>query len=366
MASIAVDKTLIASEPHPAGLSDAALMQRFARTRDEQAFEQIVVRYEPLVMGVCRRHLRCQQDVEDAFQATFLVLAAKAGRVRWQPSIANWLYGVSRRIALKARMKRAKREAQEVALMEPIARDELNEVANHYAAQLLDEELCRLPERYRAPLVLCYLDGRSRREAAEALGCSEAAIKGRLERGRRKLRMRLMVRGLSFSIAVAALHTSQQFTAAVTTSSLVGSTVAAATAFSTGGHLAGSIAQQAISLAKGELMMTTASLLRYAALIVLTISAVSWALLAATAPAAVGRQQAVTIYLSSGGDGEGNFALNTFFTTAGGAADVDPAAKLAGDWTIESASDGGKAISAEKLAQMHCVISGKFDDLLRQ
>src|SRR5579885_1458058 len=145
--------------PAAEGLTDRQLLQRFAAGRDEGAFEALVRRHGRLVLGVCRRVLRQEQDAEDAFQATFLVLARRAGSVRWQESVGGWLHEVARRVARGLRDRAGRRQARErtVAELPDVAAPQ--DGAARELGALLDEELLRLPERYRTPLLLCYLEG---------------------------------------------------------------------------------------------------------------------------------------------------------------------------------------------------------------
>ncbi len=184
------------------GLDDRQLLYQFA-DGDESAFTILVERHGGLVMGVCRRVLQHTQDAEDAFQATFMVLARKAGKVAWQESIANWLHGVACRIAFQVRREKARRRIQGNPVDEPAVNGP--DPAWSELKPLLDEELDRLPARYRIPLVLCCLEGKSRDEAAAQLGWSIGSLKGRLERGRELLRSRLARRGLALSTALASL-----------------------------------------------------------------------------------------------------------------------------------------------------------------
>jgi RNA polymerase sigma factor (sigma-70 family) len=178
--------------PAEAGRSDAELLRRFVQQREEAAFTALVQRHGPLVLGVCARVLNKQEDVEDAFQATFLVLARKVDSLVRPERLANFLYGVALRTARKARARAARL---------PVGSDQLDVPARperdlRELCAALDEELARLPEKYRAPLVLCCLGGASRAEAARQLGQGEGVIKGLLERGRQRLRERLERRGL--------------------------------------------------------------------------------------------------------------------------------------------------------------------------
>lgn len=176
--------------------SDRQLLETFAKTGEESAFALVVRRHGALVLGVCRRVLGNVDDAEDAFQATFLVLARKAGQVPWHDSIRNWLHGVAYRIACKARAGRARRLRKEREAGQASTATAL-ESAWAELRGVLDEELDRLPAKYRVPLLLCCLEGKTREEAADELGWSVGSVKGRLERGRDLLRERLGNRGLT-------------------------------------------------------------------------------------------------------------------------------------------------------------------------
>src|SRR5262245_28063528 len=184
---------------------DAALLERFVAAGDEAAFAGLVERHGPLVLGVCRRVLHNHHDAEDAFQATFMVLARKARNIRRHEALAGWLYKVAFHLSmrLRASIERRRQAEQRVppAAAEPILWSDLRMV--------LDEELDRLPEKYRVPLLLCCLEGRTRDEAAEQLGCSVGALKMRLERARQLLRTRLARRGLSVSATILSLVLAQ-------------------------------------------------------------------------------------------------------------------------------------------------------------
>jgi RNA polymerase sigma factor (sigma-70 family) len=208
-------RTLLRHIRHLAGpcataeLSDRDLLERFAGRRDEAAFAALVQRRGPLVLQVCRRLLRQEQDAEDVFQATFLVLAKKAGAIRWRDSIAPWLYGVAYRLALKARAEAVRRRQQERQAAKERTAATADDLSWREAAAILEEELGRLPERYRAPLLLCCWEGKARDEAARLLGWTVGAVKGRLERGRELLRRRLMRRGVALSVALTAVALAQ-------------------------------------------------------------------------------------------------------------------------------------------------------------
>jgi C-terminal peptidase prc len=187
-----------------AGPTDRELLQRFSAARDEAAFAALVERHGPLVWGVCRRALRHQQDAEDAFQATFLVLARKAAAVDWRESVHNWLYEVASRLAAEARTKAARRRRHEGLAAGRARAEVLPEDAGRELAAILDEELHRLPARYRTPLLLCYLDGQTTDQAARHLGWSLRTLQRRLAQGRDLLRCRLTRRGLTLSAVLLA------------------------------------------------------------------------------------------------------------------------------------------------------------------
>jgi RNA polymerase sigma factor (sigma-70 family) len=167
--------------------------------RDEVAFEALLRRHGPMVLGVCRRVLRNAHDAEDAFQATFLVLARKAGSIRSRQVFASWLYGVAYRTAMKARAMNAKRRARERQAGE---RPRAESSADEELLAQLDYELNRLPDKYRVPVVLCELEGRSRREAARIVGVPEGTLSSRLAQAKKLLARRLSRYG---TVAVATL-----------------------------------------------------------------------------------------------------------------------------------------------------------------
>jgi C-terminal peptidase prc len=183
--------------------TDRELLTRFVSRRDQAAFAAIVERHGPMVLGVCRRALRQEQDAEDAFQATFLVLARKAGTTRWHDSVHNWLYEVASRLAAESRTRgaRRRRHEEQAGRTRPAA---IQPDAGRELAAVLDEELGRLPARCRAPLLLCYLEGQTSDQAARQLGWSLRTLQRRLAQGRDLLRYRLTRRGITLSAALLA------------------------------------------------------------------------------------------------------------------------------------------------------------------
>jgi RNA polymerase sigma factor (sigma-70 family) len=189
----------LAAMPASRAYSDRELLERFLAAEDEAAFTALVERHGPMIHGVCRRLLRDRHEADDACQATFLVLARKARSVRKQASLASWLHGVAYRISLSLRRQRARRLSRERAICKSAVHETDNGLTWQEFRAALDEELQRLPERYRAPLILCYLEGKTRDEAALQLGSTPGALHGLLNRGRKLLRERLTKRGLTLS-----------------------------------------------------------------------------------------------------------------------------------------------------------------------
>jgi RNA polymerase sigma factor (sigma-70 family) len=187
----------LAEAGRAARLADAELLGRFVARRDQAAFADLVRRHGAMVLGVCRRVLGNADDAEDAFQAAFLVLAQRAAALRRRQSVGAWLHGVAFRVAHKARVRAARRRRCEGRVPERPPADPLAEISLREAHAILDEELLRLPDRYRAPLLLCCLEGLARDEAAARLGLSVTTLKSRLEEGRQRLRRQLARRGLS-------------------------------------------------------------------------------------------------------------------------------------------------------------------------
>ena len=182
-----------------AGLTDAELMSHFVGQRDGAALEALIRRHGSMVWSVCRRVLSNEQDAEDAFQASFLVFVRKAASIRARQQVGNWLYGVAYRTALKARTTDARRRAKErrAAAMTPTQTE--TEESWTELLPLLDQELNRLPDKYRAAIVLCELEGRSRKEAARQLGIPEGTLSSRLATGKRMLAKRFGRPGLALS-----------------------------------------------------------------------------------------------------------------------------------------------------------------------
>jgi RNA polymerase sigma factor (sigma-70 family) len=233
---------------------DGQLLDSFVTQGDQVAFEALVRRHGPMVLGVCQRVLRQAEDAEDAFQAAFLVLARKAGSVRPREQVGNWLYGVAYRTALKSRTAAARRRARErqVRLMTEEAVPPVRVECDWQP--LLDQELHRLPARFRAAVVLCDLEGKSRKEVAQELGVPEGTLSAHLARARRLLAKRLTRQGVVLAAGGVAVLFAENAAPAAVPSSLVISTVQAA-AFGAAGEAAaaGVISGQVATLTEGVL-----------------------------------------------------------------------------------------------------------------
>jgi RNA polymerase sigma factor (sigma-70 family) len=216
----------------PDATADAALLARFLSRRDGPAFAALVARHGPMVLRLCQRVLGDPHAAEDAFQAAFLVLARQAASIRRPQALAAWLHGDAYRVALKARAARARRRCQQLPASDlaPPDRhpDPLAALTARELLSVLDEEVQRLPEVYRLPVLLCCLEGRTQEEAARQLGWTPGSLQGRLERGRRVLRSRLTRRGLSLAAALLATSPGAG-TAAAVPAALVAATARAAT-----------------------------------------------------------------------------------------------------------------------------------------
>jgi RNA polymerase sigma factor (sigma-70 family) len=196
-------------------LSDGELLGRFRVHGEETAFALLVQRHGPMVLGVCRRLLGDAHAAEDAFQATFLILVRKAASIRKRGSVASWLYGVARRVAVKARLKTARDHVLERQSFAMRHADGSDQWTSNELRLVLDEELEQLPEKYRTPLVLCGLQGKTHDQAARELGCPRRSLSSRLARARELLRARFTRRGFTVSAVALTAVLSEKATAAV-------------------------------------------------------------------------------------------------------------------------------------------------------
>lgn len=259
--------------PEGAGLTDGQLLEDFISRRDEKALAVLVRRHAPMVWGVCLRVLRNHHDAEDAFQATFLVFVRKAASLASKELVANWLYGVAHQSALKARAtaaKRKERERQVTVMPEP---EVAQQVLWTDLQPLLDQELSRLPAKYRSVIVLCDLEGKTRKEAAQELGVPDGTVGGWLARARAMLAKRLAQRGVTLSGAALAAVLSQNVASAGVPTSVVCSTIKTATLFAAGQAAAtGVISANVAALTEGVLKAMFLSKVKIACVCVLVVS----------------------------------------------------------------------------------------------
>jgi RNA polymerase sigma factor (sigma-70 family) len=234
--------------------TDRQLLERFRRHQDEGAFETLVRRHAPLVWGVCRRILSDAHAADDAFQATFLVFVRKAKAIGRGELLSQWLYGVAYRVAIRAKANAARRRWHESRAEIRTSADPGDEAARRDLEPILDEEIQRLPPKYRIPIILCYLQGKTNEEAARELGCPKGTILSRLARARDRLRTRLTRRGLGLSIAALTAGLSARTASAAVPLALLDATLQAGLQAAAGNAmLAGAASPSAATLAKGAL-----------------------------------------------------------------------------------------------------------------
>jgi RNA polymerase sigma factor (sigma-70 family) len=249
--------------------TDGQLLERFLAQRDEAAFAVLLKRHGPMVLGVCRRILGNDSEAEDAFQAAFLVLIRKGPALTGRAVLGDWLHHVARFSALKARVAAARRRVKEQALARPEA-TQVDERRDEWLA-LLDEELRRLPEKYRLPLLLCDLEGKTRQEAAKQLGWPEGTVAGRLARSRELLAKRLLKKAQIATGAMPAALAGSTAQAALR-SGLVGSTIEVAALTAAGQATAtGALSTQALIIARGVMRTMFWNKLKVGALVLLAV-----------------------------------------------------------------------------------------------
>jgi RNA polymerase sigma factor (sigma-70 family) len=281
--------------PDDVGTPDGQLLKCFLARRDEAAFAALLRRHGPMVLAVCRRILHNSHDAEDAFQATFLVLVRKARSIGRPELLGNWLYGVAYRTALAARGAAVKRRARERDMAKPEA---VEDAGTPELPALLDRELVRLPEKYRVPLVLCDLEGKTRKEAARHLGWPEGTLHGRLARGRLMLARRLRRQGIAFSAGTMAALLSQNAASATVPTSVAVSTIKAASLLVAGQTAAaGFISPKVAALTDGVVKVMLLSKLKatLAVVLVLGFLATGAAVLTGRIASAQGSQTHLTV-----------------------------------------------------------------------
>jgi RNA polymerase sigma factor (sigma-70 family) len=235
-----------------AGLRDEQLLESFLVHREDAAFEALLRRHGPMVLGVCRRVLHDRHDAEDAFQATFLVLIRKAASIGKREFLAAWLYRVAHRTALQARKAGARRKAKEKQVGDMAQKQDTGDEAMREMLPLLDQELSRLPDKYRVPIILCDLEGTTRKAAAQQLNLPERTLSTRLARARVMLAKRLARHGTTFTgSAVVAAAVTQNMASASVPISLMSATVKAAAVMAAGQTAA--ISAMVVAIMEGAL-----------------------------------------------------------------------------------------------------------------
>ncbi len=322
------------------GLSDGRLLERFAAHQEEAAFEALVRRHGSMVWGVCRRVLQDHHDAEDAFQATFLVLARKGHSISHRELVGNWLYGVAHQTALKARSTRAKRrmrEGQGTDMPEPEAVS-LNHPDD--LTESLDRELSRLPDKYRIPIVLCELEGKSHKEAAEELGWPIGTVSGRLSRAKSLLAKRLARRGVSLSVGSLSVLVAQDAESASMLPKLIGSIVQAASLFGRRRAIsAGMVSAKVAMLVEGVINTMILTKIKIVAALMLAV------VLLAGAMRAVGMIDQTEAKDQSTITSEGK--------------DTEDTVSIQGDWKVISASNHGEELLKASIENLRLVVTAK-------
>jgi RNA polymerase sigma factor (sigma-70 family) len=319
-------------------LSDHQLLEQFLARQDESAFSALVQRHGPAVLSLCRSLLRHLHDAEDVFQATFLVLARKAGSIRKRESLGSWLYGVAHRLACKAKARAARHGARELAAAEEAEAPAVDDMTWRELRLVLHEELSRLPEKYRAPLLLCYWEGKTQEDAAAQLGWSKGTLKERVHRARELLRGRLTRRGVTLSAGLVTAMLCGRAGTAAEALALVNPTTRAALAFAAGKQAVAGGLSAAAALAEGVIRTMLLTKVKIAAAVLLTLG-----LLGA---GAVGQQA-----LSAGGGAQAGKG-----TPPQAKSDKE---RLQGTWVLESGKTKGQDAPASFVGALKLVFAGE-------
>jgi len=271
---------VLAGSSKDSATTDRDLLARYVIHQDEGAFAALMNRHGGMVLGLARRVLENTQDAEDVFQAAFLLLARKAGSLRKWDSVGSWLYSVVYRLALRARRQRAGRlrREQQAAIMQTRKLDAQS--AWHDLEKMLDEVLQQLPERYKQPLILCCIEGRSHEEAARELGCPIATLRSRLARGRERLRLLLGRRGAMLSIGALATFLAAEVPATAVATSLRRSTLEAALRFASGKAASHLVSRPVATLVDGALRASIVTHMKLVVAIFLALGLVTTSALA--------------------------------------------------------------------------------------
>ncbi|MBI3408685.1 MAG: sigma-70 family RNA polymerase sigma factor [Planctomycetes bacterium] len=341
----------VAGAPSVATDSDGSLLERFASSHDEEAFDVLIRRHGAMVLGVCRRVLSNADDADDAFQATFLVLVQSARSISRQDSVGSWLYGVAYRTALKGRARAARRRAREkvgAAMFDETAsgNDPSLEAERHELRPFIDQELNRLSEKYRAPVVLCYLEGKTNEEAAQELGWTKGTVSGRLARARDILRTRFARQGMTLSVGALGAALSGSTASAALPSALIQSTKVAALASVAGKAAAtGAISASVSALTEGVMHAMFLTKLKIVASVLLAVGLMGaggvWTYGAVAGKIVAGNNSGK----SQGSDARGQDGP----AQAKSPSDLDI---IQGTWVPVSVEQDGKNVQAEDLADL--------------
>jgi RND family efflux transporter MFP subunit len=273
LADVVRQLRMLVGRPGTADMSDAQLLERFVSTQEDAAFEKLMARHGAMVLNVCGQLLANPHDAEDAFQATFLILVRRASSIRRRGQVAGWLYGVAQRVASRLRAQGARQAARAKQGVEYVAAEPSSGIEMNDQQRMIHEEVNRLPERYRTPIVLCYLEGKTLQEVARDLDWTHGMVKGRLERARNLLRMRLAKRGAAPSAGVLTAIALQE--ARAVPPALASATVRAAALLTAGKELAaGGFSSQVVSLVEGVLKTMFFTKLKIATAFLLVLGAV--------------------------------------------------------------------------------------------
>lgn len=256
------------------GVSDGQLLERFVKERDETAFEVLVWRHGPMVLALGQRLLHNAHDAEDVLQATFLTLVRKASSIGDGESLSSWLYKVAYRIALRSQARAAKMKTEGRLLEEVPAPETADDSTWRELRSLLDAAIQRLPEKYRTAIILCDLQGKTHREAAEQLGCAVGTISTRVTRAREMLRKRLSHRGMALSLGVLSAALAQRIASAMP-AVLTAATVRAAASFVSEGSTTGIVSANVVELIEGANQAMFMTRFKMAALLLLALGGVA-------------------------------------------------------------------------------------------
>jgi RNA polymerase sigma-70 factor (ECF subfamily) len=311
--------------------SDGQLLERYLAAADEAAFEALVSRHGPLVRGVCTRILGHGPDADDAFQATFLVFVRKARSLRSPDALGPWLYGVAYRTALKARATALQRQKRQRPLPDLPGPSSPDCIVSGDLVSILDGLIHRLPHRYRRPFVLCYLEGKTNKEAAEILGCPQGTIFSRLAWARGQLQKQLRRHGLAPASAAVAAWLVPSTAPAALPNTVVVSTAQAATAFAAGrAAVSGCCSPHAAALAEGVLRTMFLTKLKIALVAVATIGMAGFAAAAFTHLGSSQENPAIERHLQPAATGRGEAKTDK--------------ERLQGSWTVVAVTEAGREI----------------------